>query len=233
MTTLKTYDALTRALNAHVRQSTRAEELERYEDFFVDFEGSDDLLGTGSQLVYGRGGTGKTLLFRTLSERTVANAKETRVASIYFDAARFAYSPDCNRATSVRERTHVHFQFFIEQQCEELVNLADDLIARPGWWAHGRTASEARERRENVLRLSLELLDVAKYGVPIAMPADATSTHSHESEEASHYGKKVGGSIDLSIPSGATVGVQASFAGDAGQCRVVRVSPASDGLRPE
>jgi len=204
-------DALTKALNAHLSKSTRSEDLERYEDFFVAVEGTDQLLDSGCQVIYGRGGTGKTLLIGAINERCRSEAKLRRVASVSFTASSFDYSPDYGIEATPRERTHVYFQMFIEQLCTEIVALADELIEQPNWWAALSIAGEqALIRREKLFRLCIDLLDAAKYGVTIAKPSDITETRrlQHTSNAERQFGAQV--KVDASSPS---VALGASLSG--------------------
>lgn len=207
-----TAGVLTRALNAHLSKSTRSEDLERYEEFFVAVVGADQLLDSGCQIIYGRGGTGKTLLIGAINERCRANAKSKHSASVSFSASSFDCSPDYGTEASPRERTHFYFQMFIDQLCTQVVELADELIERPNWFTSLSIFGERiLERRERLLRLCVDLLDAAKFGVEISQPGDVASTQ-HTQQTAYREGSVGGrGQVNATLSSGLSASVQASL----------------------
>ena len=205
----QTYDVVNNALNLHLSRSVRAEELEDYSRYFINPRGSDSLLEAGAQIIYGRGGTGKTLLTAALSHGSANTAKQTRVAALHFTATDFQYSPDYDTQTSTHEKTHVYFHLFIEQLCNKLVDLTDTLVQQPGWW-QGLTpdGEEILRRREKLFRLRIELLDAARFGVTIVTPGDYHE--SRESKRTSSVSKSLGAGASASLGAGeATAKVRA------------------------
>lgn len=215
-------ELLTRALNDHLRESTRAEDLERYEDFFVDLVKTPSLIGPGAQLIYGRAGTGKTLLIGVLNDRCRGNAKETRIASVSFNAAQFSYSPEYGRDATVRERTHVIFQLFIEALCHEFVKLADELVERPGFLERLADPSGRESKKTKIISLCIDLLDVAKYGVQVGFPNDVREIVDATRGQSSEKTNAVGGMLGLTSDETITLGVKAEWtAGNSHASRVV------------
>ncbi|MGB5928927.1 MAG: hypothetical protein WBH03_12190 [Cyclobacteriaceae bacterium] len=196
-------DILNTAFERHIRRSLRSEELEGYEQYFIDPLGSEVLLEAGAQILYGRGGTGKTLVSSALTQRAAAVAKDSRVGAVHFTATDFQYVPDYDNETSIHEKTHVYFHLFIQQLCDKLVLLTDSLLEQPGWWQTLTVdGGEALRRRELVQKLLNDLTDAARYGVLISEPGKKEASYESAERGASKY--SLGGTAGMGAsPSGA------------------------------
>ena len=209
------YEAISRALKINHGKSVRAEDLESYDEFFVDPLNTDTVKENTNQLLYGRRGSGKTLLLGALNDRIRGEFPTNRVVSFYYTATNFRSSAEYGGLVpTVKEKTHAFFHSFIEQLCYDIVSLADEvLFEKAGWLQLLTLAGEDRAgRRDQLIRAVVELLDSVAYGVESPLPSSkSTVLEQSESQEKSRsrsrgFGLKAAISVDPTIEANAALG---------------------------
>lgn len=208
------HEAIASALQTNVGKAIRAEMLEDYHEFFVDPIESADLEERSNQLVYGRGGSGKTLLFGTLNERIQGRFPERKVMSLYYTATDFRSSSDYGGlGASVKDKTHAYFHAFIERLSRDLFDLADRLIESDRGRGKARVALDLGEtKREALASAVLSLIEAAGYGIENPTPASLTTKQERTRKESSSHSRsaKVAGSLS---GSGGSLAIGASAGG--------------------
>jgi len=167
MASLNRYEALNTALRINAGKSTRAEDLEDYDEFFVDTIDSAVLEANTNQLIFGRRGSGKTLLLGTLNERIQGQFPNTNMISFYYDATQFRSSAEYSSSSgkSVKEQTHAFFNSFIERLGHDIFDLASKILERPHWLdAMTLSGGQHAARRRRLDSLVGDLLDASGYG---------------------------------------------------------------------
>jgi hypothetical protein len=188
------HELTAKALARNVGKSVRSEDLGNYLSFFVDPIDSSALEGNTNQLIYGRRGSGKTLLLCTLNDRLQAEFPESKVMSFYFTATNFRSSPEVSGLTpSVKEKTHAFFHSFIEKLAHEMFDLADKVFKRPGFLASLTLAGEAKAaRREAIASTVLELIEAAGYGAESPSPGAMTRSVEVLEKQSKQTGSSMG-----------------------------------------
>lgn len=195
------FEAVSVALSTNAGTSLRAEDFPTYAPFFVEATETRPLESNANQLIYGRRGSGKTLLLGTLNDRIRAAFPRVRVMSFYYSAADFHSSAVLDGTErSVKQQTHAFFQFFIRSLCQDISHFADAELRRPGWFTH--LIQGDAHRRDRLETTILELLEASSYGVEIPTPGVVeTSYDSRVADET--LGKssfELGGGLSSSRP---------------------------------
>jgi hypothetical protein len=175
-------EALGSALRANAGKPVRAEDLANYDVFFVDPIDIAPLETNANQLIYGRRGSGKTLLLGTLNTRIRFRFPQRRVMSFMYDATTFRMSPDARPDASVKEQTHAFFGTFITKLCTDLLDLADQVLTKPGWLtALGLSGTAKATRRDALETAVLELQEAASFGISVPSLGDREDTYETKS----------------------------------------------------
>lgn len=171
-------EAVSRALRTNEGKSPRSEDLGSYPDFFVDPINSTVLEGNANQLVYGRRGSGKTLMLGTVNERIQAAFPKSRVMSFCYTATDFRSSAEFDgQFPTVKEKTHAFFHAFIDRLCHDIFELADEIIGKVSWLESLKLAgTQNAAKRDRLVTVALELLEVSRYGTESALPGAVSTT---------------------------------------------------------
>lgn len=211
-------DALSAALDANAGQAVRAERLQNYSEFYVDTAGAESLMRNTNQLIFGRRGSGKTLLLGTLDDHIHSRFPHQKVLSFVYDATQFRISSGSDTTpTSVKEQTHAFFHAFIKNLCTDIVQLADDILFKKSTWLRELTlAGDSRAvRRDQLLASVIDLMDAVSYGVETPLPGDTKHlgefVEHHESARSSDLGLSLGAST--SHPPSAKVSYGGAISG--------------------
>jgi hypothetical protein len=214
---LNRYEALSKALTINAGMSLRAEDLQDYDNFFVDPINTDTLTGNANQIVYGRRGSGKTLLLGTLNNRVQATFPRVKVASFYYTAVEFRSSAEYGGLVpTVREKTHAFFHSFIEKLCSDIVNLADTVLFRKLSWLQSLTLAgdEQAAERDRLVAAVVHLMDAAAYGVespsPVSIETKRQRAESSQKTRSKSAAVGMGGNIGTgnSLSGNFSVGAQ-------------------------
>jgi hypothetical protein len=170
-------DTVRKALRTNRGKSIRAEDLEEYDEFFVDTGDLASIESNANQLIYGRRGSGKTLLLGALNERIQGQFPSARIMSFYYDATQFRSSADYGgHSASIKEKTHAFFHAFIESLAHDMFDFADAVLEKSSWRdALTLGGDKHARRRERLSNLVLELLEASGYGADNPLP-DAKKT---------------------------------------------------------
>jgi hypothetical protein len=195
-------DVLNAALRENHGKATRAEKHKEYLSFFVDPIETSVLQDNTNQLIYGRRGSGKTVMLGALHQRLDAAFPDTKVVSFSYSAVRFRSSPDFGgMQPTVKEKTHAFFHSFIEQLCQDIFDFADKVFKRPGWLDYLKLAGDGQaERRGRLVTAVLELLEAARYGAESPLPSSLTRTLQRLSTDQTSRSRSrgIGASLDVS-----------------------------------
>lgn len=171
-------EMVSRALSTNVGTSPRSEDLGSYPDFFVDPINSTILESNTNQLIFGRRGSGKTLMLGTINDRIRERFPKHSVISFCYTATDFRSSAEFeNQAPSVKERTHAFFHAFIESLCHDIFDLADQIMRKPSWLDYLKlSGSDNGARRDRLVTAALELLEVSRHGTEAPLPTTTART---------------------------------------------------------
>lgn len=210
-------DVLQSALREHQTLPLRSESHKSFAALFVDADQLHLLDTPDWQVVYGRRGTGKTLLLKTREEHLLVAPAVTRVLPLYVSMQDAIASPPVGLAASDRQRAYATFQLLIERLADEIAAKADTLVVkmsearREGGLLMGaltRFSSRPAVAAEQVDSIVRELLTFMLGGDLIAAFADASFDvveGRHESS-ARGYGARVSA---RAAPHGLGAGVEA------------------------
>lgn len=200
MAVLSRYQLVDRALQSNAGSSVRAEDLGQYPDFFVDPVNTSTLEQNTNHLIYGRGGSGKTIMFGALNERINSRFPESKVFSFFYTATDFRSSPEFgSRHPTVKERTHAFFHSFIERLALDIFSLADSVLKKPNWLQSlGLAGGGQAAERERLPRLVLELLEASGYGADNPMPDSVATSRGlrHSSQRRTAQSAEFGVRLD-------------------------------------
>jgi hypothetical protein len=191
-------EALNAALRTNSRKGIRAEELENYRDFFVDPFDSATIEGNANQLIYGRRGSGKTLLLGALNDKLVAGFPQNRIASFSYRATDFRNTAeDGTQTNTVKENTHAFFRAFVVALSEDILSLADQVLKRPNWLVSLTLEGEARAAKRDALESAvLELVEAATYGIESPLPSSRETAREQRTTRSPF--RQAGGKVEFS-----------------------------------
>lgn len=180
--------ALNSAIEANAELGFRAEDLdtEDYRDYFVDPIGDTLLLATNTnQIIFGRRGTGKTILVRTVCDYVQRGLKGDRVIALPYDAQDFRASPQFTSSKpNVRQEATAYFNTFITKLAGDLSREGQRILFEERNWLDNISPEgrESRARRMALLETIVEIEEVARYGIQATNPDDVTQ-HNAATEE--------------------------------------------------
>ncbi len=178
-------EIINRTLVTNAGVSNRSEDLKHYSELFVDPIESDILLRNTKQLIYGRRGSGKTLLIGALNEALQRDITKTKVMSFSYSAINFRSSAEYGGLMpTVKEKTHAYFHSFIVQLSGDIFNLADNILRKPSLLDYFKLNGPIMTaKREQLATAVLELMEASSYGSEHPLPTslkilqESTSTN--------------------------------------------------------
>lgn len=165
-------EIINHALVINAGKSTRSEDLQHYRDFFVDPINSSILEQNTKQLIYGRRGSGKTLVMGAINEKLQESVKSNNVMSFSYSAIDFRSSAEYGGLIpTVKEKTHAFFHSFVEQLSHDICNFADDILKKPTLRDYFKlNGPRMAGRRDRFATSVLELLEAVSYGSESPLP---------------------------------------------------------------
>jgi hypothetical protein len=205
-------EAVNRSLRTNQGKSVRSEDLKRYDEFFVDPIDSSVFRENTKQVVYGRRGSGKTLLFGTVNQAIQADFPQVRIMSFAYSATEFRSSADVADTATVKETANAYFRFFIDKLCADIEALADRALAKPELLESlTRGGEETASRRDKLELAVLELWELATYGVEAPRPSDLTSEWEGRDVSTTRRGRFGSAAAGLDLKSGPRLAFGASI----------------------
>jgi len=169
------YAALASALQKNLGKSIRAEDLDDFTDFFVDPIGIESLSGNGNQLIFGRRGSGKTILTGALAKQIENGALGHRIAAFRYSAEIFRSSAQFPQPhPTASQEALVYFNYFLTLLVRDLYTLAEKRLFDNSKWSDSftRRGNEIWGKRNALLDVLAEFEEVARFGVSSVVPAD-------------------------------------------------------------
>lgn len=170
MEALPKADLLKRAIKLQKAISDRTEnqKLEDHTRLFVK-NPRDGLMsalaGNANQILFGRRGTGKTMLLRNiLCDGRPYNPSSDYIA-IMIQTPDFLRSPETFMKDSSTHRARVYFREFLHQVADQIIDIGDEILKDENLLT--RLGIKNRAKREILSDRILTLYNVLKYGVPI------------------------------------------------------------------
>ena len=191
------------ALRLHAKLALRSERHGHYSDLFVDVDQLQALDTPDWQVVYGRRGTGKTLLLGMLDERS-ASTPEPRHLSVLITAPDCKVSP-VGRTVPDKVRALGYFQTFLELLIDQVTEQLDHLLKEPGFL--GRLTGQRRRSSDRAFELMVELLELASRGIPVGAFSDASDVR--EQTVSLETGQSTGLSASADVSARAKAGISA------------------------
>jgi hypothetical protein len=169
------------AIRAHQKLPLRSERHAHFVDLFVDHNQLNALNTSDWQTVYGRRGSGKTLLLGVLAETTNKSFDERRELAVSINMPDCIVSPVGAVATD-DERALGYFQEFLRRLAEELVRKVDSALGEVTFWQ--RVTGQRKVVEDRIQGLAIELLQLSEDGGPTAAFARVTATRQEEETQA-------------------------------------------------
>jgi hypothetical protein len=197
------------AIGRHQKLPVRSEYHEHYLDLFVDHNQVVRLDTPDWQVVYGRRGSGKTLLLGVLADLTNRTVSDRRELAVRVNMPDCIVSP-IGAAVSDEERALGFFHEFLNRLVRQLFDKVDAVLGEPTFI--DRLIGQRRSRIDKIERLALELLQLAEDGGSIAAFArtKATTVVVDEREDKRSLNGSLG--VDISIKK-QDAGLKASVGG--------------------
>ncbi|HEX3238730.1 MAG TPA: hypothetical protein VHR18_01180 [Solirubrobacterales bacterium] len=181
------------ALREHATLPLRSEKHGHYRDLYVDVDQLQELNTSDWQVIYGRRGTGKTLLLGMLVELTRAELDRGQL-SIMIPAQECKVSP-VGRAIPDKTRALGYFQSFLELLIDKVTGQLEHLLVQPSFL--GRFTGQRRRTIDRAFELMVDLLELATQGRPVA--AFSTTEQVNEQRSASTRATSAGGKLEVDI----------------------------------
>lgn len=170
MQTIRKPDLLKRAVAAQRKISDRAEnlKLEDHRHLFVNntqhnFAGA--LAGRANQIVFGRRGTGKTMLLNKLLHDGQPFNPDSDYIAIMVQVPDFLRSPDVTEKDPAVIRARSYFKEFLYQVAVELIRIHDNILKNEDFLA--RIGLKNKTKRAILGDRFLQLSHILQYGVPM------------------------------------------------------------------
>ena len=173
-------DLIRSAVARHSSMSTRAENMDIDKDhrLYVDNPQHDtisSMQGAASQILFGRRGTGKTMMLRKLLRMGYPYEKEADYIAILLQTFDFTRSSVHHGNDGPKLRARAHFREFLNQVSHRLLEIGDQLFRDEALLA--RLALKNRSRRELLEDKFLQLSAVLQYGGAVLQPEGGTFIH--------------------------------------------------------
>lgn len=163
-------DIINQALRKHLGLSLRAEDIRSYTQLFVDPNLLGGLSNNGKQVVFGRRGSGKTMLLGTLVESFQTHqAPKPRVLPLHFSATGFLVSPLLDTGFEEdKQKAFAYFQNFVDQLTHRLVGCIDQVLDSPTF--AGLVSRLDKRRRTAIETRALQMLELVTTGERLWYP---------------------------------------------------------------
>lgn len=194
------------ALRRHCSVPVRSEKQDKLSDLFVDNQQLGIVQNPDWQVIFGRRGTGKTMLLGVLRERLERDFEQSRVLAVSVTAQDLLVSPPTNKISD-RQRALAYFQIFLESIAEQVVQRVDEILGSPTFFQ--RFTGSRRRLSDTIQETAIQILDLVQTGLTV----DAFSARKEVRENSSQAESEV--SADL--------GARASTNGKSGRL-LARVS---------
>ena len=191
-----------RALREHATLPLRSEKHGHYRELYVDVDQLQELNTSDWQVIYGRRGTGKTLLLGMLLELTRADPDRGQL-SIMIPAQECKVSP-VGRAIPDKTRALGYFQSFLELLVDKLTDELEHLLVQPSFL--GRLVGQRRRTVDRAFELMVDLLELATQGRPVA--AFSTTEQVDEHRSGSSNSSSADAAIRVDIGRNARLGAK-------------------------
>lgn len=193
---------------------TEDQSLEDHKHLFVDSPHNQILSamsGPANQVVYGRRGTGKTMLLRKLLSDGQPYNPNSEYIAISLQVEDFKRSPDVIESDPMAVRARSYFRSFLQQVAERMYVLGDKVLENEGWLV--KLGLRNHERKDRLVDRLLRLNHILQYGVSRLNPGAASRVDSTDSERdvsSSHSkfsgldfatGVKLGSGSDAPLPA--------------------------------
>jgi hypothetical protein len=177
-----------RALQQHDKLPLRSELHRRYSALYVDADQLQLLETPDWQIVYGRRGTGKTLLFSMYVERTRPLTMDRREVSLLIPTQDCMVSP-VGREVTDKTRALGYFQTFLERLVSDLVMRLEELLGEPRFLEV--VSGQRRRITDRALELQVALLDLATSGLPVSAYSDLARSERRSRQSARGSGSDI------------------------------------------
>lgn len=206
------------ALARHVHLPVRSEmqrnlqQSLRYLDLFVDAGQLSLVKNPDWQVIYGRRGTGKTLLLSVLREETEKTFDTQRILSLQLTLQDCLVSP-MGRQIADRQRALGYFQTFIELLATELSSKVDYLLGKPEFMAK-LTGAHIRRRRQ-IEECTIEILELCQVGKPVKAFGTRSDSTDVTLTTEEHVTTSAAATLDVSVKEREVgLGIDASASAD-------------------
>lgn len=200
-------DLISRALRAHMTLPVRTESAGHHRFLFVDHRQLQLLRTADWQVVFGRRGSGKTLLLHVLQEILEEEFERSRQIPVLLSAQDFLVSP-VGFVPSDKVRALGYFQTFCEKLADDLLNRVISLLDRPGYLHVLR----GKARKKRVEDLIVEIVALVQNGHSITAFNKVKKTQRSRRTVQTESGAAVGIGVD-------STGLRASGGDKAGRSR--------------
>jgi hypothetical protein len=181
------------ALREHATLPLRSEKHGHYRDLYVDVDQLQELNTSDWQVIYGRRGTGKTLLLGMLVELSRAELDRGQL-SIMIPAQECKVSP-VGRAIPDKTRALGYFQSFLELLVDKVTGQLEHLLVQPSFL--GRFTGQRRRTIDKAFELMVDLLELATQGRPVA--AFSTTEQVDEKRSAFTRSTSAAGKLEVDV----------------------------------
>jgi hypothetical protein len=203
-------EVLEEALKELPAISVRAEMHDAYEPIHVDIGTFLRFVSPEWEVVFGKPGSGKTILLKTWEEEIFDAVERPSVLPIYVSARQMLNAPGDDGTPA--ERGELHFQAFLEGFGAAVREASRRARVRDSWV--DRLQSGSFRRKSKVIADLLESINRAiQRGRPIRRPRDRKHEDSeeHESEDKRSFGGRLRGGLgDLGASLGVSGGAERS-----------------------
>ena len=207
-------DLLKRAIKLQKAISDRSEDqkLEDHPYLFVDNPRQNvatAMAGNANQVLFGRRGTGKTMLLRKLLRDGHPCNTSSDYIAIMIQAPDFLRSPDVTQKDPPVVRARCYFREFLHQVADKLISICDAILRDEDFLA--RLGLKNRNKRDVLIGRFLSLSHTLQYGVRLNRLDSATFN-----EHIEDYGQREragGHEAQLGIGTGASASEKGASAG--------------------
>ena len=219
-------ESLRHAISSQKSISLRAEEqsIETHPQLFVYGPKSNiasKMSGNANQILFGRRGTGKTMLLRKLLTGGKPTNPDGRYIPILIQTNEFMRSSESCKGDPIAIRTRIYFRTFLEKMSNSVIDIGgrilqnEDLLARLGL--------KNKVRREILIDKFLRLSHVLQYGVQIPRFSDTKEIVTIESESEGVQSRGDEGNMEAGIKTGLNLSaVSGSTIGAFGEGKISR-----------
>ena len=213
-------DIIERALRSHHNLSFRAEKHRAFATLFVDVQYLAALDTPDWQLIYGRRGSGKTILLGALEEHLQSNPDTLRSLPLRLTAEDAIVPAPYGADFDDEQQVLGYFETFLENLADELASATEQrdetrLGRSPTFWSR-LLASSNTAAADRVAELVRDLVGAVRSGTLVSAYAKTVieSSHTHETRSEKRRGAKGSVSVGRKSDASAQVGVGGAHASD-------------------